>query len=73
MEFLVIGNGSIGNRHSNNLRELNHNVYSYSYRQRSLLNKNGGSLGETGSASFNFEKIGEIKYDMQKPTKKPIL
>lgn len=40
MEFLVIGNGSIGNRHSNNLRELNHNVYSYSYRQRSLLNKN---------------------------------
>ena len=30
---------------------------------RTIFNKNGGSLGETGSASFNFEKIGEIKYE----------
>jgi YebC/PmpR family DNA-binding regulatory protein len=36
---------------------------------RSLLNKNGGTLGETGSASFNFEKIGEIKYNLQKFSK----
>ena len=32
---------------------------------RTILNKNGGVLGETGSASFNFDKIGEIKYDLQ--------
>ncbi len=31
---------------------------------RTIFNKNGGSLGETGTASFNFEKIGEIKYDI---------
>ncbi len=30
---------------------------------RTILNKNGGNLGETGSASFNFDKIGEIKYN----------
>ena len=29
---------------------------------RSILNKNGGILGETGSASFNFDKLGEVKY-----------
>ena len=31
---------------------------------RTIFNKNGGRLGETGTASFNFEKIGEIKYDI---------
>ena len=31
---------------------------------RTIFNKNGGSLGETGTASFNFEKIGEIRYDI---------
>ncbi len=29
---------------------------------RSILNKNGGSLGELGSVSFNFEKVGEITF-----------
>lgn len=32
---------------------------------RSILNKNGGALGETGSATFNFDKLGEIKYNAQ--------
>ena len=36
---------------------------------RSILNKNGGMLGETGSASFNFDKLGEIKYDLQNISK----
>ena len=36
---------------------------------RTILNKNGGVLGETGCASFNFDKIGEVKYDMQKISK----
>ena len=30
---------------------------------RTILNKNGGNLGETGSVSFNFDKVGEIKYN----------
>ena len=30
---------------------------------RTIFNKNGGSLGETGTASFNFQKIGEIRYN----------
>ena len=36
---------------------------------RTILNKNGGVLGETGSASFNFDKIGEIKYDSRNISK----
>ena len=36
---------------------------------RTILNKNGGMLGETGSASFNFEKIGEVKYNSQNISK----
>ena len=32
---------------------------------RTILNKNGGILGETGSASFNFDKIGEVIYDIE--------
>ena len=27
---------------------------------RSIFSKNGGNLGETGSVSFNFDKVGEI-------------
>ena len=30
---------------------------------RSILSKNGGNLGEKGSATFNFERIGKIKYN----------
>ncbi|MEC8100626.1 MAG: YebC/PmpR family DNA-binding transcriptional regulator [Pseudomonadota bacterium] len=30
---------------------------------RSLLTKNGGNLGETGSATFNFQQLGEISFD----------
>ncbi|MEQ8371267.1 MAG: YebC/PmpR family DNA-binding transcriptional regulator, partial [Alphaproteobacteria bacterium] len=29
---------------------------------RSLFNKNGGSLGETGSVHFLFNRVGEIRY-----------
>ena len=29
---------------------------------RSILNKNNGNLGESGSVTFNFEKLGEITY-----------
>ena len=36
---------------------------------RAILNKNGGTLGETGSASFNFDKIGEIKYEAKNISK----
>ena len=36
---------------------------------RTILNKNGGMLGETGSASFNFDKIGEVRYDSQNISK----
>ena len=36
---------------------------------RTILNKNGGMLGEIGSASFNFDKIGQIKYDSQNISK----
>lgn len=28
---------------------------------RSIFSKNGGNLGETGSVSFNFDKVGEIQ------------
>ena len=30
---------------------------------RSILTKNGGNLGETGSVSFNFQQAGEISFD----------
>ncbi len=36
---------------------------------RTILNKNGGMLGETGSASFNFDKIGSIKYNSKNISK----
>jgi YebC/PmpR family DNA-binding regulatory protein len=29
---------------------------------RSLFSKNGGNLGETGSVSFMFDRVGEIRY-----------
>ena len=32
---------------------------------RTILNKNGGMLAETGSASFNFDKIGEVIYSKE--------
>ena len=32
---------------------------------RSLLNKNGGSLGETGSVAYNFERVGEIGFALE--------
>ena len=30
---------------------------------RSILTKNGGNLGETGSVAFNFKQVGEIAFD----------
>ena len=30
---------------------------------RSAFNKNGGSLGETNSVSFQFDRVGEIRFD----------
>ena len=30
---------------------------------RSILTKNGGNLGETGSVSFNFKQLGEISFN----------
>ena len=36
---------------------------------RTIFNKNGGSLGETGTASFNFEKIGEVRYNISSISK----
>ena len=32
---------------------------------RSIFSKNGGNLGETGSVSFNFNKVGEIQIKKQ--------
>jgi YebC/PmpR family DNA-binding regulatory protein len=29
---------------------------------RSIFNKHGGNMGETGSVSFNFERAGEVRY-----------
>ncbi len=37
MKFLVVGNGSIGKRHSDNLRNLSHCVLAYSYREGALV------------------------------------
>ena len=39
---------------------------------RTIFNKNGGSLGETGTASFNFEKIGEVRYEISSISKEEI-
>ena len=36
---------------------------------RTIFNKNGGNLGETGTASFNFQKIGEVIYDISSISK----
>ena len=36
---------------------------------RTIFNKNGGNLGETGTASFNFQKIGEVRYDISSISK----
>ena len=36
---------------------------------RSILNKNGGTLAETGSSVFNFKKIAEIVYNLQNCSK----
>ena len=36
---------------------------------RTILNKSGGMLGETGSASFNFDKVGSIKYNSKNISK----
>ena len=32
---------------------------------RSIFSKNGGNLGETGSVSFNFDKVGEIQINSE--------
>jgi transcriptional/translational regulatory protein YebC/TACO1 len=33
---------------------------------RSIFSKHGGNLGETGSVSFNFDRLGAIQYDLDK-------
>lgn len=33
---------------------------------RSIFSKNGGSLGETGGVSFQFERVGLIRFDQSK-------
>jgi len=38
----------------------NHNRTAASVR--SIFNKNGGSMGETGSVAFNFERVGLVKF-----------
>ncbi|MDX9689828.1 MAG: YebC/PmpR family DNA-binding transcriptional regulator [Proteobacteria bacterium] len=35
---------------------------------RTALSKNGGNLGETGSVSFMFDRVGEIVYPLDKAT-----
>ena len=40
---------------------------------RSILTKNGGNLGETGSVSFNFQQLGEISFDNELETKDAIM
>ncbi|MBO7258000.1 MAG: YebC/PmpR family DNA-binding transcriptional regulator [Alphaproteobacteria bacterium] len=35
---------------------------------RSAFSKNGGNMGETGSVTFNFEKIGYIEYPLEVAT-----
>ena len=40
---------------------------------RSILTKNGGNLGETGSVSFNFQQLGEISFDNKLKTKDDII
>ena len=33
---------------------------------RSIFSKHGGNLGETGSVSFNFDRLGAIQFDLDK-------
>ena len=40
---------------------LTDNKYRTASEIRSIFSKNGGNLGETGSVSFNFNKVGEIQ------------
>lgn len=40
---------------------------------RSAFTKHGGNLGETGSVSFMFEKIGMIEYSIEKATTEAML
>src|SRR5210317_85746 len=42
---------------------------------RSIFSKNGGNLGETGSVSFNFDKVGEIQIlgNLDDPTLEQLL
>lgn len=50
MKFLVVGNGSIGKRHSDNLRNLSHCVLAYSYREGALVpnQKNPSKTSKNG-------------------------
>ena len=40
---------------------------------RSILTKNGGNLGETGSVAFNFKQVGEITFDTSISNKDEII
>ena len=40
---------------------------------RSILTKNGGNLGETGSVAFNFKQVGEITYDINVVNKDEVI
>ncbi len=40
---------------------------------RSVLTKNGGNLGETGSVAFNFKQVGEISFDINLANKDEII
>ena len=40
---------------------------------RSILTKNGGNLGETGSVAFNFKQVGEISFDINIVNKDEII
>jgi hypothetical protein len=38
---------------------------------RSLFSKNGGNLGETGSVSFMFDRVGQIAYPPRPAARTP--
>ncbi len=40
---------------------------------RSILTKNGGNLGATGSVAFNFKQVGEISFDINLVNKDEII
>ena len=40
---------------------------------RSILGKNGGNLGEDGSVAFNFKRVGEICFELNKVNKEDLL